>query len=545
MKKYFIPLIILMLLFGCTGSKPHLSVSFLPAPSVQHHEGDEVTIGVNVANTGQTEAKDFSVEILVGNVSLSTQVMTLQPNSNQTVFASWFPYSGGDYNVVAKVDSGNLVSDASADKEASMSVSVLPAKEESIFSAVPPGKLQNVAIINATTEGISSLYTYLPTMQDLLNPTYAAFLRPYLRSLKELHIGTLDYANGRHAVIIFIRGPTSAEQMSSMLTSLIKLETGLDSTVQNKTINGSAIRIINSDALPAPVCIWREDGWMKLTSYIDPIALETCSSMFGSYDPSYAEDSLSIGNEFARVPPFNASLLGATLHLANLTNISKSDYGAAFDDNEGFYVYYTTKEQNISLNNTCFGRISNRSSMQVCETPPINSTWAAVQRKVGNYSIVCLSSAKTGQLTISVEQKAFDLCYSLNYPGKEGMWVSILSLLHQQRCELPDGFNCLSYNFSNAMLQVNLTQNTGKTVVLNGFGCSSQANASEKYFPLLQPVTLPSNSSVVLNSPCYDEAGGTVQMTYTYFDTKLYLNYSIQGSNEPKVVVGNLTIRNV
>jgi len=544
MKRYFIPLIMLMLLFGCTGSKPHLSVSFLPAPSVQPHEGDEATIGVNVANTGQVEAKEFRVEIFVGNVSLSTSILTLQPNSNQTVFASWSPYSGGDYNVVARVDSGNLVSDASADKESSMSVSVLPAKEESIFSAVPPGKLQNVAIINATTKGITSLYTYLPTMPDILNPTYAAFLRPYLRNLKELHIGTLDYASGRHAVIIFIKGPESVEQMSSMLTSLTKLETGLESVVQNKTINGTLVRIVNSDALPAPVCIWREDGWLKLTSYIDPVALETCDIMFGSYDPSYAEEPLSIGKEFAKVPPFNASLLGATLHIANLTNTSKSDYGAAFDGAEGFYVYYTTKEQNASLNNTCFGRISNRSSMQICETPPINSTWAAVQRKVGNYSIACLSSAKTGQLTISVEQKALDLCFSLNYPGEERMWVSVLSLLHQQRCELPDGFSCLSYNFSNAVLQLNLTQNTGKTVVLNGFGCSSQANASEEYFPLPQPVTLPSNSSVMLNSPCYDAAGGTIQMTYTYFDTRLYLNYSIQGSNEPKVVVGNLTIRN-
>jgi hypothetical protein len=292
------------------------------------------------------------------------------------------------------------------------------------------------------------------------------------------------------------------------------------------------------------VCVWREDGWLKMTSYVDSIALETCDSMFGKYDPSYAEEPLSIGKELARTPPFNATLLGATLHLSNLTNISKSDYGAAFDDYEGFYIFYTTRELYTPGNNTCFGRISNQSSMQICETPPINSTWAAVQRKVGNYTIACISAPKTGALTISVEQKDMDLCYSLNYPGEERMWVSILSLMQPQRCELPDNFNCLSYNFSNATLQLNLTQNTGKAIVVNGFGCSSQANASKKYFQLPQPVTLPSNSSVMLNSPCYDESGGTIQMTYTYFNTKLYLNYSIEGSQEPKVIVGNLTIRN-
>jgi hypothetical protein len=545
MKRYFIPLILLLLLFGCTGSKPHLSVSFLPASSIQPHEGDEVTLSVNVANTASVEAKEFMVEVLVGNVSLKPDVLTLQPNSNQTISISWFPYSGGDYDVITRVDSGNLVSDASADKESRIRISVLPAVEESIFSAVPAGKLQNVAIINATNRGISSLYTYLPTMPDILNPTYAAFLRPYLRNLKEVHIGTLDYANGRHAVVIFIKGPVSVEQMSGMLAGLTNLETDQDSTVQNKTINSTLVYIINSDGLPAPVCIWRENGWLKLTSYIDAITLDTCYDTFGKYDPSYAEEPLSIGNEFARTPPFNSTLLGTTLHIANLTNTSKSDYGAAFDDAEGFYVFYTTKDQYTPRNNTCFGRILNRSSMQTCEAPPINSTWAAVQRKVGNYTIACLSTPKTGGLTIGVEEKALDLCYSLNYPGEEGMWVSILSLLHQQRCELPDNFNCLSYDFSNAILQLNLTQNTGKNVVLNGVGCSSQANASKIPFQLTPPIILPSNSSVMLTSPCYDEAGGTVQMTYTYFDTKLYLNYSIQGSNESKVVVGNLTIRKI
>lgn len=544
MKRYLIPLILLLLL-GCVGSKPRLSASFLPASPAHPYEGDEVTLSVNVANSAAAEAKEFTVEFLANNVSLKTEVVTLPPNSNQTVSFSWFPYSAGEYNIVARVDSGNQVSDASADKESTIHISVLPAKGESIFSVLPKGRLENVGIINETSQGITALYTYMPAIQVLSNPAYISLLSPYLKNVKELHIGTADYASGIHAIVISIRGATSSDELSTILSTIIKLGTNLNSIVQRKTLNGTDVSIFTSDGLPAPVCIWRDKGWSKLTMYIDPITLETCDSMFGGYDSSYADKPLSIASEFARSPPFNATLLEETLQISNLTNTTVYHYGATFGDAEGFYGFYVVKDPYTPINNTCVGRILNSSSMQVCETPPLNnSTLARALRKVGNYTAACLSTPKTGELTASVEEKAIDLCYSLNYPGEEGTWVNILSLLHQTRCELPDNFSCLSYEFGNATLKLNLAQNTGRTIVLNGFGCSSLSNASAASFRLAQPITIPSNSSVMLTSKCYDEVGGVIQDTYTYFDTRLYLNYSIQGS-ESKAVVGNLTIRKI
>ncbi len=548
MKRYFIPIILLLLLFGCVGNKPQLSVSFLPASPAHPYEGDEVTLSINVVNSASVLAKEFTVEVLVNNVSLKTDVLTLQPNSNQTMSFSWYPYSAGEYDVTARVDKGNTVSDPSAGKESSMRVSIAPAERVSMFSALPDRSLVNIGVINVTGKGITALYNYLPTMQEISGAGYLTFLRPYIKNFREVQIGTVDYADQRHGIIVFIRGVAPVQQLSALLSSFVKLETNLDAVVENKTINGVDVSIISSDALPAPLCIWRERGWSKISLYADSYTLETCDSMFGTYNSSYADMPLSLGNELAKAPPFNTSLLGATLHFSNFSGsltANMSEYGAAFEDDEGFYGFYATKQAYQPQNNTCVGRILNRSSMQVCETPPINSTWAAVQRKVGDYSIVCLSTPKSGVLTASVEEKAVDLCFSLNYSGEERMWMSILDLLHQKRCELPDGFSCLSYDFNNATLQVNLTQNTGKEVVLNAFGCSSQTNASMESFKLAQPLTMPSNSSVTLNVPCHDSSGGTVVAAYTYFDSKLYLNYTIEGSNESKVVSGNLTIRKI
>jgi hypothetical protein len=471
-------------------------------------------------------------------------VLTLQPNTNQTLNFSWFPYSAGDYEIVARADAGNLISDASAGKQSSMHISVLPAEESNIFSVLPNGRLQNVGVINITANGISEVYNYLPTVQEL-QTQILVFVRPYIRNFKEVQIGTEDYIGGQHAIVIFVKGAASPQQLSSILSSFIMTQTGLNSTVQHKTLDGQDVSIVTSDGLPAPVCIWRDKGVLKLTILSDFVTYETCDSAFGTFDSSYADAPLSMGSELVREVPINTTLLGTTLHLSNLTNTTVEEYGAAFEDNEGFYGFYVTKEPLTITNATCVGRIINRSSMQVCETPPVNSTWAAAQRNVGNYSLACLGTPKTGTLTAGVEGKTIDTCFYLNYTGEERKWISILDLLHQARCELSNNFSCLSYEFSNASLKLNLTQNTGKTVVLNALGCSSQPNVSAASFQLPQPVTLPSNSSLTQTLQCYDNNGGIIQATYTYFDTKLYLNYSVEGSSESKVIVGNLTIRKI
>jgi hypothetical protein len=544
MKRYFIPLI-LILLFGCTGGKPHLSVSFLPVSMLHPYEGDEMTLSINIANTGAAEAKDFTVDIFVNNVSLKTEVLTLQPNSNSTVLVSWYPFSGGEYDVVAKVDPGNLVTDASADKEASTHVSVSPAEQLNLFSAVPARELRNVGIINVTRQGIRDLNSYMPAMSGISNIGYLAFVRAYLNNFKEVQIGSADYVDGRHAIAISIKGAISPEQIASIFSTFIKSQTTAGVSLQNKIIDGANVTILTSDALSDPVCVWRERGWLKVATYLDPTALETCGSVFGRYNTSYVESVLSVENELAREPPFNTTLLGSMLHVSNITNSTVFEYGAAFEDEGGFYGYYVTKQDYKNGTNVCIGTILNRSMMQICETPPINSTWAAVQRKVGNYSIACLSTPKTGDLTAEIETKALDLCYSFNYSGEERTWISVLSFIHERKCELPDNFSCLSYNFSNNTLDINLTQNSGRAVVLNGFGCSSQKNASTVSFQLPQPLTLPSNSSVMLSVPCYNASGGVRGGNYTYFDSELYLNYSIGGSSESKVIVGNLTIRKI
>jgi hypothetical protein len=539
MKRYILPFLLLLLLFGCLGSKSHLSVSLSQISPAKPYEGDEVTFSVNVVNSGAAEAKEFTVDFLVNNVSVKTELMTLPPNSNKTTSFSWFPYSAGEYDVVAKTDASNLISDASADKETKVHLSVSSAEEVDIFSALPSGKLDNIGVINVSSQGISSVYTYSANMKEL--PDYFVLLKPYVKNLKEVRIGTVDYADSRHAIVIFIKGIVSIEQISNLLLLLTK--TQFD--VQHKTINGTDVSLLANSELSTPFCVWREKGWLKLTIYIDSVMLETCESMFGRYDPSYANEPLSSGAEFAKEPPFNATLLGATLHLSNLSNVSKAEYGAAFEDGEGFYGFYVTKEPYTARNNTCFGRILNRSSMQVCENPPpTNSTWTLAQRRVGDYSLVCLSSPKTGETTIEIETKALDLCYSLNFSGEERTWTRIFDMLRPRTCEFPDNFSCLSYDISNATLKLNLTQNTGKTAVLYGFRCSSEVNASSTSFQLPKPIILNSNSSLTLESPCYDEAGGIIQ-DYVYFSTKLYLNYSFEGSNEPKVIVGNLTLRKI
>jgi len=537
MKKYIIPFILLVLLFGCIGGKPHLSVSLSKLAPSQPYEGDAVSFNIVIVNSGSAEAKEFIMDFMVNNASLKTDVLTLAPNSNTTLAISWFPFDAGVYDISAKVDTSNVISEPSTDKEARMQLSVSPSEQIDVFSLVPDKELLNVGTIDVNNDGLKAVYSYSQAMSEL--PQYFSFLRPYIKNLKEVNIGTADYADASKAMVFSVRGVLSVEQISSMLSAL----TGAQINAQNKSINGVDVFVLSTGAeYSLPFCIWREKGRTNLVAYQELKTSETCENIIEKHNSSYARGLLSASEQLARHLPFNATLLGVTEHISNLT---RAEYGAAFEDEEGFYGFYVAKEPYVPQNNTCSGRISNRSQMQTCELMPTeNSTLTWVQRKVGDYSIACISIPK-GEASIAVEMKALDICYAFNFSGEERTWVRPIELLNPKKCEFPDVFACASYDFSNSTLKLNLTQSTGRRVVLRGFKCTAEESVPTQNFQFKDPIILESNSSVMLNSACYDKLGNVKEGDLIYFNSKMYLNYSFGESNETRVAVGNLTIRKI
>jgi len=491
---------------------------------------------VNVVNSGDADANDVTVDLSVDNVSIKTLSVSLAPHSNKTVSFSWVPITAGNYNVVAKVDSGNVVSDPSAGKESSMQLSVNPSEENDVFSIIPNEKAINVGLIDIKDEGLSAVYSYSPAMPEL--PSYFRFLRPYLKNTKEVKIGTVDYVDASKALILFIDGPSSVAQ----ITGLVNLLTNTTFTIQNKIINGTEVSLLSSDQSAVPICLWREKGWLKLLMYQELISYRTCEDVFGTYDSSYLNGMLKGSRELASPLPFNSTLLGSTQHLSNFTRM---EYGAAFEDDEGFYGFYAVNEPYTPQNNTCLGRIANRSMMQLCETmPSANDTWTWAQRNVGNYSFICLSVPKANDSSIAIEMKALDICYSFNFSGEERTWQKP-DLLRPKMCEFSDTFTCASYDFSNGTFRLNLAQNTGRTIVINGFKCSSESLVPTEHFQLNNSITLNSNSTAYLEYPCYDMSGAPMLENYAYFNSRMYLNYSFEGSGESNVIRGSLTIRKI
>ncbi|MCX6775581.1 MAG: hypothetical protein NT130_01910 [Candidatus Micrarchaeota archaeon] len=530
-----IPLLLLLLLFGCLGSKPHLSTSISNVSPEHPYEGDTITFTINVVNSGNADANDFTVDLLVDNTSVKTMAVSLSPSSNKTVSFSWVPLSAGDYHFAAKVDSGNIVSEPSAEKETSMELSVLPSEEADAFSIVPSKKAVDVELFDVNSEGIQVAYTYSSPTAEL--PGYFQLLR-YVRNSKEVKIGTVNYADFSTASVLFIDGPTSVEQMAGILSIL----TDATFEVQNKTINGTEISVLSAGSSAIPLCVWREKGWLKLFVYQELASYRTCENLTGNYDPSYLNGMLNESRELASPLPFNATALGSMQRLSNFT---RSEYGAAFEDDEGFYGLYVTKEPYVPQEYVCEGRITNSSKMQVCETMPTStSTWTTVQRNVGNYSLICLSIPKANDSSIEIEMKALDICYSLNFSGEERVWKRFVDVL-VSRCDLPDNFSCVSYDFSDAALKLNLTQNTGRTVVINGFKCTGESNVPTENFQLNQSIILKSNSTVHLEYPCYNATGAPMLENYAYLGSRMYLNYSFEGSNESAVIRGNVSVKKI
>jgi len=536
MKKYFIPLFLLVLLFGCTSSKPHLSVMLSKTSPAHPYEGDVLTFDANILNSGAGETKEFSAELLVNNISVGTGIASLAPNSNTTMKFSWTPLYAGDYGVVVKVDAGNLVSESSPEKESKMQVSVSPAEKADIFSTVPDNQLTGVALSNLSAEGLNVVYSQseitnrIPPYLGILSQSIG-FLKPYSRTLRELQIGTGDYEDFSTAVVILVRGAVSPEQIAA--------STG--ASLETKFINNREISLFKDSSSNLTLCSWRENGWLKLLLYQRMFTNETCEDVIGAYNSSYANALLSTAEELVRTPPFNATFLGETLHTPNATRM---EYGAVFEDEEGFYEFHILKEPYVPNNETCSGFITNRSMMQICENLPSgDSTWTWVQRKTGDYSMICVSVPK-GNVSSEVGKKAVDMCYSFNFSGEERTWLRFIDLL-KPKCEFPDNFTCLSYDFSNSTFRLNLTQNTGRAVVLNGFKCTSENYTPKQDFKLNESLTIAPNSSVELEVPCYDEFGGMVREAYVYFNSNMYINYSFEGSNESKVTVGNLTIKKI
>ena len=536
MKKFIIPFFLLLLLFGCFGGKSNLSISVLNISPEHRYEGDTMTFTVNVVNSGDAAANDVTVDLSVNNISVKTTSISLAPNSNTTVSFSWVPLTAGSYYAVAKVDSGNVVSGPSAEKESSTQLSISPSEENDVFSIIPSKSVINVGLIDVKKEGLNAVYSYSPAMPEL--PSYFSFLRPYVKNSKEVKIGTVDYADASRALILFIDGPSSVGQISG----LVSLLTNATFTAQNKMINGVEVSVLSSDELGVPVCVWREKGWLKLLLYQELISYQSCEDVFGTYNPAYINGMLNGSKELASPLPFNSTFLGSTQHLSNLTRL---EYGAAFEDDEGFYGFYAVNEPYTPQNYSCLGRIANRSMMQLCETmPSANDTWTWAQRNVGNYSLICLSVPKANDSSIAIEMKALDICYSFNFSGEERTWQKP-DVLRPAMCEFSDTFKCSSYDFSNGTFRLNLTQNSGRTIVINGFKCSSEPLVPTEHFQLNQPITLKSNSTVHLEYPCYDMEGAPMLENYAYFNSRMYLNYSFEGSIESNIIRGSLTIRKI
>jgi|GEM_PF-6742917 len=534
MKKF--AFLFLLLLFGCIAGKPKLSVSSIET-TAGVYEGDLASFEVTVANNGSAEARDFVVELLANGTPVRTEVLSLPPNSEQKIIFMWSASSAGVYEVTARVDAGNVVSEASPSKQSSVSFSVKEAEKINVFSAIPDKKLANVGLFNVNDDGLNAVYKYSATIPEI--PQYFVWLRQYVKGLKEVQIATADYYDGSKAIAVIAKGVLPPEQMAAA----IALSINSNLTLQRKMVNGVNVSVVSANNTP-PICIWREGGWTRAVVYADPL-FNTCEDVVGhSYNSSVAEELLSMTQQLKGVTPFNSTLLGETYHISNLT---KFEYGAAFEDEEGFYGFYATEQPYKEEVNPCSGRIANRSkegggTMQACEIMPgKQSNWTVVQRKVGNYSIICISIPK-GEPTIPIEMKALDTCYSFNFSGEERRWVSFLEALRQPRCEFPDTFSCLSYNFSNGTLKVNLTQNSGKTVVIHGFKCTPEEETPTTHFQLNKSIILPSNSSALLEVLCYDQFDGIIKESI-YLSTRMYLNYSYEGSSESRVVRGNLTVR--
>jgi len=534
MKRLIIPLLLLLLLFGCLGNKSQLSTSISSTSPEHPYEGDIVTFTVNVVNSGGADANDVTVDLSVDNISVKTLAVSITQSSNKTVSFSWVPLSAGDYHIVAKADSGNVVSEPSAEKETSMELSVLPSEETDAFSIVPSKKAVDVELFDVKSEGIQAAYAYSSTTEL---PSYLSLLR-YVSNSKEVKIGTVDYTDLSRATVLLIDGPSSVEQMAGLLGIMANATF----EVQNKTINGTEISVLSAGSSVLPLCVWREKGWLKMFAYQDLTSFKTCEDLIGNYDPSYLNGMLNESRELASPLSFNATALGSMQRLLNFT---RSEYGAAFEDDEGFYGFYVAEEPLALQDYLCNGIIAKRSKMQVCENMPTpSSTWTTVQRNVGNYSLICFSIPKANESSIEIETKALDICYSLNFSGEEGVWKRLLDLL-VSRCELPDNFSCISYDFSDAALKLNLTQNTGKTVVINGFTCTEESDVPTENFQLNQSIILKSNSTVHLEYPCYNATGAPMLENYAFFGARMYLNYSFEGSNEYRVIRGNLSVRKI
>ena len=535
MRKLIIPLMLLLLLFGCLGSKPNLSTSVSDISPEHPYEGDTVTFTASIANSGGADANDVTVDLSVDNTSVKTLAVSIPQGSSKIVSLSWVPLSAGNYRIAVKVDSGNIVSEPSAGKEASIELSVLPSLEADALSIVPSKKAVDVELFDVTGDGIKAAYAYSSPAAEL--PSYFRLLR-YIRNSKEVKIATVDYADLSRASVILVRGPASIEQMASLLGIL----TNATFEAQNKTINGTGVSVLSAGPAAFPVCVWREGGWLKLFAYQELASYVTCENLMGSYDPSYLNSILNESRGLASPLPFNATLLGSMLRLYNFT---RSEYGAAFEDDEGFYGVYVAKEPYAEQEYICEGRIANSSKMQVCEVMPTStSTWTTVQRSVGNYSMICLSIPKANESSIPIEMKALDICYSLNFSGEERVWKRLVDAL-VSRCEWPDNFSCVSYDFSDAALKLNLTQNTGRTVVIHGFKCTGETTMPTENFQLNQPIILESNSTAYLEYPCYNATGAPMLENYAYLGSRMYLNYSFEGSSEYRVIRGNLSVRKI
>ena len=510
----FIVVIIIGALYFRYFYQPSYSISVnVAAPSGKAYSFQSIPISISVSNNGSATIDNISFGLYINGNTTRIYKAYIPAGKQATVTYNFTPANSGAYKFSVVVDPSNLynIADRSA-AQGSATLTVSPTEKATPYSNFPNGaESQDISLMKPQGY-VATLYFVNFTKDFLITGSVQAnnFLYPTLDVLAS-YINNITishaYYPGHNLTSVWISGYINANTIDAAAQGQ-----GINISQENSV---SVMNFGNSTTL----CTWYSGGWTKM---LISIAADNCTAYTAN-----TTDSINFSSVYYELKNRNISLLNYYGYGPGVK------YAGDISANANALVYESLAEGS-NFSNICYGLTFNMSNNSFCRMIILqgNTTADQLNRITKSYNL-SIWWIPTANATIPALNNAINLSSSYVLPGNSIAFISAYS----NQCILTKDITCnnpvFASNTTELRIGINITDNYGSPITLNGVACSLGGTA-----PLTKlDVLLASDKKTTVYMPCY-YSGKEVNSSIVPAGDELYLKLNYTYNNIANTTYG-------
>lgn len=503
-----------------------------------------------VNNTGGSQITNLPVDFYLNGSELRGYKVSIPPHNHVLLGANYTYIVNGTYGFEAIADPGHILNIANrSGTEQGVDITVKRPQAPNVYTSIPNTNITGTQSFTFSSAGtlstavIADKYN-ISSLNSMFLPagiTDKIFenLYPYVALTNGAFA---KYKNNTSAYTAWLQGTVNPPQISYILQSFYLPQ-------KNLTVNGNNVyltKVNNQTSL----CAFYQNGWTKIVSYFNDSMHGTCATLASvSYQPTESNVLVAAlkanptlthyqsGFVYTNSSGIGSAILYNTTGRLGVMNIFNNSYGF-------FTSLASTRVPPVNVINStgsCIGLIADQNSTHVCSTYivpksgtiPSNYSLVNTTMVTGNY-IFDLYSLVTVSNLFSAHYNGAKLLEAMHVNQTTQRWSSGFSNTCTLGSNAPLGCAVNSFNYTDNISNVTITDNTANAVTLNTASCYFPG---EQHNATIAQTILP-NAKAMFSLQCYSLALGYASAITSY---DFSLNYTVNGKAATSYGFMNIT----